>query len=54
MAISHIILKQFCCSDKLEMLRRGYTDEEVKKVAGLNLLRAMEQMEKVAHEAWKD
>ena len=38
----------------VEMLRRGYTDEEVKKVAGLNLLRAMKQMEKVAHEAWKD
>lgn len=31
-----------------EMLRRGYTDTEVKKVLGLNFLRAMAQMEKVA------
>lgn len=31
-----------------EMLRRGYTDMEVKKVLGLNFLRAMAQMEKVA------
>lgn len=31
-----------------EMLRRGYTDTEVKKVLGLNFLRAMEQMEKTA------
>ena len=32
----------------VELLRRGYTDEEVKKVAGLNLLRAMREMERVA------
>lgn len=31
-----------------EMLRRGYTDVEVKKVLGENFLRAMTQMEKVA------
>ena len=31
-----------------EMLRRGYSDQEVKKVLGLNFLRAMSQMEKVA------
>lgn len=31
-----------------EMLRRGYTETEVKKVLGLNFLRAMAQMEKVA------
>lgn len=31
-----------------ELLRRGYTDEEVKKIAGLNLLRAMREMEGVA------
>ena len=31
-----------------EMLRRGYTENEVSKVLGGNLLRAMEQMEKVA------
>ena len=31
-----------------ELLRRGYTDEEVKKIAGLNLLRAMREMEQVA------
>jgi membrane dipeptidase len=31
-----------------ELLRRGYSDEEVMKVAGRNLLRAMRQMERVA------
>ena len=31
-----------------EMLRRGYTETEIKKVLGENLLRAMSQMEKVA------
>lgn len=31
-----------------ELLRRGYSDEEVKKIAGLNLLRAMREMEQVA------
>jgi len=31
-----------------ELLRRGYTDEEIQKIAGLNLLRAMRQMEQVA------
>jgi membrane dipeptidase len=31
-----------------EMLRRGYTETEVKKVLGENLLRAMSQMERVA------
>jgi membrane dipeptidase len=31
-----------------EMLRRGYTDVEVKKVLGENFLRAMTQMEKAA------
>jgi membrane dipeptidase len=33
-----------------ELLRRGYSAEEVKKVAGLNLLRAFHQAEKVAAE----
>ena len=28
-----------------ELLRRGYTDEDVKKIAGLNLIRAMREME---------
>lgn len=32
----------------VELLRRGYTDEEVEKVAGANLLRAMREMERVA------
>jgi membrane dipeptidase len=36
-----------------ELLRRGYTDEEVKKVAGLNLLRAMREMERVSAELQK-
>ena len=31
-----------------EMLRRGYTETEIRKVLGENLLRAMSQMEKVA------
>ena len=31
-----------------ELLRRGYSKEEVKKIAGLNLLRAMREAEKVA------
>lgn len=31
-----------------EMLRRGYTETEIKKVLGENLLRAMTQMEKIA------
>ena len=32
-----------------EMLRRGYTDQEVKKVLGENFLRAFAQAEKVAN-----
>ncbi|MFN0277489.1 MAG: dipeptidase [Pyrinomonadaceae bacterium] len=32
-----------------EMLRRGYTETEIRKVLGENLLRAMSQMEKVAN-----
>ena len=31
-----------------ELLRRDYTEEEVKKIAGLNLIRAMREMEQVA------
>ncbi|MBK9765903.1 MAG: membrane dipeptidase [Chloracidobacterium sp.] len=31
-----------------EMLRRGYSDVDVRKVLGENMLRAMTQMEKVA------
>ncbi|MEQ1645151.1 MAG: membrane dipeptidase, partial [Pyrinomonadaceae bacterium] len=31
-----------------EMLRRGYSETDIKKVLGENLLRAMAQMEKVA------
>ncbi len=33
-----------------ELLRRGYSKEEVKKIAGKNLLRVMRQAEKVAHQ----
>ena len=36
-----------------ELLRRGYTDEDVLKIAGRNHLRAMRQMEKVAAELQK-
>ena len=31
-----------------ELLRRGYSDEDVMKIAGRNHLRAMRQMEQVA------
>jgi membrane dipeptidase len=33
-----------------ELLRRGYGDEDLKKIAGRNLLRAMREMERVAKE----
>jgi membrane dipeptidase len=33
-----------------ELLRRGYSDEDVKKIAGLNVLRVMREVEKVAAE----
>ena len=33
-----------------ELLRRGYSDEDVMKIAGRNHLRAMRAMEKVAAE----
>jgi membrane dipeptidase len=36
-----------------ELLRRGYTKEEIKKVAGLNLLRVMREVEKVAAQLQK-
>jgi len=36
-----------------ELLHRGYTDEDVLKIAGRNHLRAMRQMEKVATELQK-
>ena len=31
-----------------ELLRRGYTDEEIKKILGLNILRVMRAAEKVS------
>ena len=34
-----------------ELLRRGYTEQELQKIAGLNLLRAMKQMEAVARQS---
>lgn len=33
-----------------ELLRRGYTREEIKKIAGLNVLRVMRGVERVAKE----
>ena len=33
-----------------ELLRRGYTDEEIGKILGLNVLRAMREAERVARE----
>jgi microsomal dipeptidase-like Zn-dependent dipeptidase len=32
----------------VELIRRGYTREEIRKVAGLNLLRVFREVEKVA------
>src|SRR5690606_13704657 len=34
-----------------ELLRRGYADDEIKKIAGLNLLRVMRAAEKVSKES---
>lgn len=34
----------------VELLRRGYTDEDVAKIAGLNMLRVMREVERVAAE----
>jgi membrane dipeptidase len=31
-----------------ELIRRGYTDDEVKKVLGLNILRVMREVEQAA------
>ena len=31
-----------------ELLRRGYSDDDVRKILGLNVLRVMRQAEKVA------
>jgi membrane dipeptidase len=36
-----------------ELLRRGYSDEDLMKIAGRNHLRAMRQMERVAAELQK-
>jgi len=36
-----------------ELMRRGYTKTDIKKVAGLNLLRVFRQAEKVAHDLQK-
>ena len=36
-----------------ELLRRGYSDDDVLKIAGRNHLRAMRQMERVAAELQK-
>jgi len=33
-----------------ELLRRGYSDEDLRMIAGRNLLRAMREMERVAKE----
>ena len=34
-----------------ELLRRGYKDDEIKKILGLNMLRVMREAEKVVEEA---
>ena len=35
-----------------ELIRRGYSDDDIKKVAGLNLIRVFEGVEKVRVSAW--
>ena len=37
-----------------ELLRRGYKDEEVKKILGLNILRVMRQVEKASAKLQKE
>jgi membrane dipeptidase len=37
-----------------ELLRRGYKDDEVKKILGLNILRVMRQVEKVSARLQKE
>jgi membrane dipeptidase len=37
-----------------ELLARGYTDEEVKKIAGGNLLRVMREAEQISEELRKE
>ena len=37
-----------------ELLRRGYSDEDIRKIAGLNLLRAMKKMEQVRSQRSKE
>ena len=37
-----------------ELMRRGYTGEDIKKVAGLNLLRVMREAEKVSAKLKRD
>lgn len=37
----------------IELLRRGYSDEEIAKIAGLNVLRVMREVERVAAELQK-
>ena len=37
----------------VELLRRGYTDEDVAKIAGRNILRVMREVERVAEELRK-
>ena len=34
----------------IELLKRGYSDDDVKKVLGLNVLRVIRQVERVAAE----
>ncbi|MDQ6630561.1 MAG: dipeptidase, partial [Verrucomicrobiota bacterium] len=45
-------LDDVSCYPKLlaELSRRGYSDEELKKIAGLNILRAFRAAEKVAEQ----
>jgi membrane dipeptidase len=37
-----------------ELLRRGYTDDEIKKILGLNILRVMREVEKVSSRLQKE
>ena len=35
-----------------ELIRRGYSDDDIKKVAGLNLIRVFEGVEQVRYRTW--
>jgi membrane dipeptidase len=37
----------------LELVRRGYTEEQIAKLWGGNLLRVMDEVQRIASDLWK-